>query len=239
MSHPLQKCPSLLKRPPALLNIHFQVGSLILADTLPSTVTFTDNSSKPYDLRLCACLRIVNAVNVALQTDVAEEDPTSILLLDPYPDQMVNALIRTGSSLFQLYAAGKLNYSNLKRLFTVVINALEILSEISYHAAAAVPLLRQKFFDSSVHQSSPAPRDPIHQAALLADEMLDAGLVHELEQQAIDPTLVPKTIERNESNIFMSSFLSEEVQLTASDYLSHTWDFDVSATGSFCRSRIR
>ncbi|KEF52262.1 uncharacterized protein A1O9_11502 [Exophiala aquamarina CBS 119918] len=209
-----------------LLNIHFQVGSLILADALPSTVTFIDNSSKAYDLRLCACLRIVNAVNVALQTDVAEEDPTSILLLDPYPDQMVNALTRTGSSLFQLNSTDKLNYSNLKRLFTVVITALEILSEISHHAATAVPLLRQKFLEGSTHQTTTSPHDPLHQATLLADGLLDASLVQELEQQAIDPTLVPSTIERNESNIFMSTFLSEEVQFTASDYLSHNWDFD-------------
>lgn len=212
----------------ALLNIHFQVGSLILADALPWQVNFTDNDLKPYDLRHCACLRIVNAVNTALQTDCSKEGTTSILLLDPYPEQMVNALIRTGTSLFSLFAADKISYMILKRMFSVVISALDILAEISSNASTAIPLLRQKFHEAGIGQVVASPQDTIHQAAFRADSLFDAGLVEELEQQANDPSLVSKTVERNENNIFMSSFLSEEIQPTEFDFLSQNWEFDVS-----------
>ena len=219
---------------PALVNIHFQVGSLILADSLPWPVDLTDNDLKRYDLRLCACLRIVNSVDNALHTDLSENGGTSILLLDPYPDQMVNALIRTGSSLLQLSTTDKISHKNFRRMFSVVLAALEILAEISHKAFTAVPLLKQKFLESGIGQATSDPQEIIHTAEFSAESLLDAGLVEELEQQAINPSLVSRTVERNENNVFMSSFLSEDIQPTAFDYLSHNWDFEAGPTSQHC-----
>ena len=222
----------MLTSAPALLNIHFQVGSLILADAVPSSMVFTDKDLSPYDLRLCACRSIVNAVNLALQTGSSDTGLPSVLLLDPYPDHMANALIRTGSSLFQLYNTQMVTHEQLKHMFSVVIAGLEILAEISHTASAGSSILKQKFLESGIGQVGALQNDAFYHSVFSVTsavdrDLFDAGVVKELEQQASDPSLVDKTVEQNESNIYMSSFLFEDIQPNELDFISHDWTFDV------------
>lgn len=217
----------------ALLNIHFQVGTLILADAIPSSVVFTDNDLSPYDLRLCACRSIVNAVNLALHAGSIETGLPSVLLLDPYPDLMVSALIPTGSSLFQLYNMQMLTHETLKRMFPMVIAGLDILAEISYIASAGASLLKQKFVETGLGKIDESQNDALYHAvfsltSFVNRDLFDAGVVQELEQQAANPSLVDKTVEQNESNIFLPSLFMEEIQPNELDFLSNDWAFDVS-----------
>ena len=195
----------------------------------------------PYDLRVCACRCIVNAVNLALQTGSSDTGLPSVLLLDPYPDHMANALIRTGSSLFQLYNTQMLTYENLNNMFSVVIAGLEVLAEVSYTASAATPLLKQKFVESGVGQIDAFQSDAFYHSAFSVTspvdrQLFDADVVRELEEQATNPSLLDKTVEQNESNVFLSSLFSQEIQPTELDFLSHDWTFDVRIL--YCTSLV-
>ncbi|KIV93137.1 hypothetical protein PV10_04375 [Exophiala mesophila] len=172
------------------LIIHFEVGNLILTDALPPTFSFIDHNFSPYDLRLCACRSIINALIQALRTD----DPKSknprgfnILLLDPYPDLITNAIIRTGSALIVLYEMQKLCEDNLSTMFSVVIVALETLAKISHTASEAIPLLRQKYSRTSIGQSK-STIDPSHHLNAFSLASIDSGLVDgdSLQQNADD-----------------------------------------------------
>lgn len=167
----------LLRESAAHLIIHFEVGNLILTDALPPTFSFIDHNFSPYDLRLCACRSIINALIQALRTD----DPKSknplglnILLLDPYPDLITNAIIRTGSALIVLYEMQKLCEENVSTMFSVVIAALETLAKISHTASEAIPLLKQKYSTSSIGQSKKAI-DPTHHLTAFSLASIDPG----------------------------------------------------------------
>lgn len=226
----------MLTKETALLKIHFQMGTLILADSCPESVAFTDVDSNPYSLRLCACRNIVNAVSLAMRTGFSQDEGLglpSILLLDPYPDYMTGALARTGSSLFQLHAKQQISAQSVISMFSTVIAALEILSEISHLAVEAIPLLRQKFSESGIGQVSNRQNDVFYQAALsvaspVDENLFDSGLVAELEEQASNPGLVEKTVIQTESNMLLSSFLTDDIGLVDLDFLSQEWTLDVS-----------
>lgn len=229
----------MLIRALALLNIHFQVGSLILADTVPSSVVYTDKDLSPYDLRLCACRSIVNAVNLALHTGSSETSYPSVLLLDPYPDHMANALIRTGSSLFQLFNTQVLSFENFKQMYSVAISGLEILAEVSGTASVAAPVLRQRLAESRIRQIGTFETDTLPAAFSISlpvnGELFDTDLVKELEQQAADPSLVDKTVEQNEMNTSMTSLLCGEIQPGEVDFLSHDWTLEVRIYHCTCQ----
>lgn len=187
----------MVDRPTALLQIHFQVASLILADILPSNFVFIDENLNPYDLRLCATRAIIIAVNLALQTSIVDTDGSTtmnVLVLDPYPDLLTNAIVRTGSSLFLLYKAQKLTTENVMTMFPVVISGLKVLADLSYTASEAIPLLQQKFATSGIDQAAFLRNDVLHQAALsvaapVDRDVFDAVVLRELEQQAATSTL--------------------------------------------------
>ncbi|KAJ9612974.1 hypothetical protein H2200_002915 [Cladophialophora chaetospira] len=217
-----------------LLNIHFQMATLILADSTPEAVVFTDADSNPYSLRLCSCRNIVNAVSLAMRTDVTSHDATrlpSLLLLDPYPDYMTGALARTGSSLFQLYAKQEISAHSVTSMFSTVIAALKILSEISHLAVEAIPVLQQKFSESGAGLMSDSQNDNFYQAAFsvaspVDENLLNAGIVAELEQQASNPALVDDTVVHNESNMLLSNFLTDDLGFVDFDFLSREWTLD-------------
>lgn len=184
------------------MNIHFEVGNLILADALPSTFVFIDQNFTPYDLRLCACRSIVNALNLALQTRSLGGDGSpgiSILLLDPHPDLMANAMIRTGSSLFILHEMQRLTSESLTAMFTVVIAALDVLAKISHTASEAIPLLKQKFETCAIEQTATFRDDALYKAAVsvtatIDPVSMDREVLRELEKLAADPFLADQTV---------------------------------------------
>src|SRR6202034_1763689 len=123
------------------------MGALILADTLQETNGVLYAAIQPLDLRLCACRAIVNALALALQRDAHSPDQksaASILLLDPYPEYMSNALRRTGNSILILYRANQLSLRSAETMFSVVSAGLEIISQVSYTALDSLPALRQQ-----------------------------------------------------------------------------------------------
>ena len=236
-----------INRPIALLQIHFQVGNLILADTLPLTFVFIDENLNPYDLRLCATRAIIIAVNLALQTSMVGANGKStmmnVLVLDPYPDILTNAIVRTGSSLFLLYNAQKLTTENVMTMFPVVISALKVLADLSYTASEAIPLLQQKFAASGIDQAAFFETDILHQAAVsvaapLGQEVFDAEVLRELEKNAAtsafkvnnpgERDVAPRTDQEYDS-FDQSDF----------DFLSQDWTFDVSTRKEFRSCRIK
>ncbi|EXJ66805.1 uncharacterized protein A1O5_10000 [Cladophialophora psammophila CBS 110553] len=223
-----------LTEAPALLNIHFQVGNLILVDALPSTFVFIDQNTTPYDLRLCACRSIIIALNLALQTRYLGTDNVvrpNILLLDPYPDLMANAIIRTGSSIFILYNMQKLTTESALTMFAVVISALEVLAEISYTASAAIPLLKQRFEGSGIDRNAIFNNDVLHQAAASVSaavdkDLFDADVLQQLEQQATDHAWIDRVVQQSEESPAPLQ-LSEEMEPIDLELFSRDWTFDV------------
>ena len=225
-----------IDRPTALLQIHFQVGNLILADTLPSTFVFIDENLNPYDLRLCATRAIIIAVNLALQTSIVGtvgSTMMNVLVLDPYPDILTNAIVRTGSSLFLLYNAQKLTTENVMTMFPVVISGLKVLADLSHTASEAIPLLQQKFAASGIDQAAFLKNDVLHQAAVsvaapLDQEVFEAEVLRELEHQAATTTLkVNNTGESDASPRTDQEF--DPFDQFDLDFFSQDWTFDVSA----------
>jgi hypothetical protein len=217
------------------------MGSLILADSSSESLVFTDIDSNPYSLRLCACRNIVNAVSLAMRTDFSQHDEgpglPSILLLDPYPDYMTAALVRTGSSLFPLHAKQQISSQSVMSMFSTVIAALEILGEISHLAVEAIPLLRAKYAESEIGQIASSnnrqQNDVFYQAALsvaspIDENLFNAGIVAELEQQANNPGLVDTSVIQTETNLLLSSFLTDEIEHVNLDLFSQEWTLDVS-----------
>ncbi|KIW95583.1 uncharacterized protein Z519_04168 [Cladophialophora bantiana CBS 173.52] len=217
-----------------LLNIHFQVGNLILVDALPSTFVFIDQNTTPYDLRLCACRSIIIALNLALQTRYLGTDNVvrpNILLLDPYPDLMTNAIIRTGSSIFTLYNMQKLTTESALTMFAVVISALEVLAEISYTASAAIPLLKQRFEGSGIDRNAIFNNDVLHQAAASVSaavdkDLFDADVLRQLEQQATDQSWIDRVVQQSEESPAPLQ-LPEEMEPIDLELFSRDWTFDV------------
>jgi hypothetical protein len=223
---------------PALLNIHFEVGNLILADALPSTFVFIDQNFSPYDLRLCACRSIINALNLALQTNSPRSnDPPgfNILLLDPHPDLMTNAIIRAGSSLFILYEIQKLTRENVTTMFSVVITALETLAKISHTAAEAIPLLQKKyatFIDRAMAISDATPHLNAFSVAAIDPGSFDSEVVQCLERQATDSSFLDLVVEQFENGQGSPSFPDE---LALIELESPSLDLDLPGVGPALR----
>ena len=224
-----------IDRPTALLQIHFQVGNLILADTLPSTFVFIDENLNPYDLRLCATRAIIIALNLALQTSILGTDGSTImnvLVLDPYPDLLTNAIVRTGSSLFILCSAQKLTTENMMTMFPVVISALKVLANLSHTASEAIPLLQQKFATSGIDQTTLFKNDVLHQAAVsvaapLDHKLFDAEVLRELEQQAANSISSENNTGESDNASKISQYVDAFDRFDL-DFLSQDWTFDVS-----------
>lgn len=225
----------MLTQATAHLNIHFEVGNLILVDALPSTFVFIDQTLSPYDLRLCACRNIINALNLAFQTNSpnSNEPPGfSILLLDPYPDLLTNAIIRTGSSLLLLYEMQKLCQENARTMFSVVIAALETLAKISHTAAEAIPLLKEKYASSFIaHQARSNPDATLRledfSLAAIDPEAFGAEVIDDLEQETTNPLFGESIHGKSDDGQDLPSFPDE---LAPDELESLSLDVDLQGT---------
>lgn len=197
---------------------------------------FIDHYLTPYDLRLFSCRGIVNALHLALQTrygGVVGTDLPNILLLDPYPDLITNAIIRTGSSLLVLYATQKLSAESMVAMFQVVLAALEVLANISYIAAEAIPLLKERFESAGVDRDASFKEDALHEAAVSVTAPLDQGLfdaevLRQFEQYGTDPFLVDRIVEQSDDHVSLVPLPTDESDHFGLEALSHDWTFDVS-----------
>ena len=84
-----------------------------------------------------------------------------------------------------------------------MIAALEVLANISHTASEAIPLLKEKFVASGIHQIAAFRNDALHNAAVSVTAPIDQGffdadVVRELEQQTADLFLVDQIVERSD-----------------------------------------
>lgn len=155
----------------------------------------------------------------------------NILLLDPYPDLMTNAIVRTGSSLFILHTMQKVTSENVLEMFEVVITALEVLAKISNIALEAIPLLKEKLATSGLSHNagcnialfSPAvigETASVGQSSIQSD---DSGVY---AQQLNDCSAVEQFPNISDSGIGSDQSLNE-IRLFEVDSLSQEWTFEV------------
>ena len=190
----------------ALLDIEFGLGVLTLVDTLCATSNAHLLPSE-YELRIISARGIVNAVNLVLHTDhysSGNHASNSNLLQIPYPEHVINALSRAGSSLVHLYRTNFVSASMVEVMFCVIFTGLETLQTISYSAEEALEILLPLCNDCGLrpktYQDSSAAMDPwntISPAVGLA--LHDKTFLKKLDEHLnIDPGLINSTIERHE-----------------------------------------
>lgn len=100
--------------------------------------------------RLYATNAIINAVSLALNYDrfVENESPySSILLMDPTPITMIEAMSRTAQAVFSLLETDKITSATAQIMVSVAISALASLSQISDSASFALTSIGNKCTD--------------------------------------------------------------------------------------------
>jgi hypothetical protein len=163
----------------------------------------------------------------------SKTDPTgfSILLLDPHPDLMTNAITRAGSSLFILYERQKLTQENVTAMYNVVIAALETLAKISHIAAEAIPLLQKKyaaFIDRAMTTSEVTPQLNAFSVAVFDSDGADFDGFQSFEKQSSSLSFVDFTVEQFENGQDSSSFPDK---LAPIELESLAADLDLSRMG--------
>lgn len=133
--------------------IHYHLGTLALADFLDTLPHVPEPLKNPLFSRLLACTTIVNTLNMALNYDrfSGDESPHgSVLLLDPTPITVLEALSRTNKAVFTLFGAGKVDLHTVRMMTSVVGTALTILSKILVTASYALTWLRQRCDENNI-----------------------------------------------------------------------------------------
>ena len=124
-----------------LLVLHYNLGSLIIADTLDTVESPPECLQSPSFSRLHACQAIVNALSLSLNSDRYSSHETSshghMLLMDPSPELMTEVLLRTGNALLHLHEIQQLTGHAVQAMFSVVLSALSILGRVSRNAGLA------------------------------------------------------------------------------------------------------
>lgn len=180
---------------------------------------------------------IVNLVNLTLQADGHIRDTSSsILLRDPYPEHVSNGLSRAAHSILYLFNSRLLTARMAETMASALFTGLQILSQISYSAADAVPTLLALYRDAKLTVMTSESQQSIQlplATALAPDtpvtlETFENGTLIELGHQAsADPSLVNKTIERHEAEI-RTEFMLDDLQWTDFNSVSQDWAFEVS-----------
>jgi hypothetical protein len=188
------------------LDLDFGLGVLTLADTLSAT-SYAHLIPSEYELRISSARAIVNAVSMVLQTDhytSGSYGTNSQLLQVPYPEHIINALLRAGSSLITLYRTKSVSTGHVEIMFCVILRGLETLQIVSYSAREAFEnllslcdefgLRPKSYQDSSAailsaNEVPPAVGLAFHDKAFL--KRLDENIT-------MDPGLINSTIKRHE-----------------------------------------
>ena len=222
-----------------LLNIHLQLGSLILTDIMPDTTTVMVDGGV-FDLRngrLCACRNVVNAVKLALHSEAFHSGLGSnpcILLSDPHPEQMIHVLSRTGSCLLELFKTGTLKQEIFKPMFLVILTALDIVSELSYLAEQACQQLKQFVKDLGIEAITTCRKDTFGCEAFAAHaldhKLFEKDIIVELEKQTDNSVSIKNTVEQSEKDIFTPSLLDAWIRPIEWDFLSQDWSYNVRLT---------
>lgn len=227
------------------LVIHFHLGILILADSLSAasaSLTHEDEITV-FNRRLGSVRAIVNVVNLVRQFDSLNQQQSSLLLRDPYPEHASNALTRAAKSVINLSKGGSIGPAAASVLASALMEGLRLVCRISYSAEQSLNELTALFAAHGILLSSsqaqvganPTNSPAIALDAALTPEMLESSTLRELGQQAAaDPSLVEKTIERHELSVSGSTpdFGLDYLQFIDFTAVAGDWDFeDVFAGG--------
>lgn len=186
-----------------LLDVEFSLGVLTLVDTLTATSNAHFLPSE-YELRLSSARSIVCAVNLMLNTDhyaLGNHSNNSNLLKVPYPENIINGLLRAGSSLIHLYNNQSVSASMIEVMFCVIFTGLEILQIISYSAREALESLNSLLSDSGIQAksyqaSSTCTVPPYEASAAIRSAVHDRDFFKwNAEHISVEPDLVNSTIE--------------------------------------------
>lgn len=118
----------------------------MFSDTLGKLPKVLTTALNPCLSRMNASRAIINVLNLALHSSGHSEEATfskSLLLLDPAPEFMTNALSCTASSLFTLHDTQELSSRTFQTMVSVVLTSLKLLSQVSYAACDALSSFKQ------------------------------------------------------------------------------------------------
>ncbi|ETN40865.1 uncharacterized protein HMPREF1541_05145 [Cyphellophora europaea CBS 101466] len=225
------------------LVLHFNLGVLILADTLVAgSVALTlDNQVSIDEHRLASTRAVVNVINLVRQLDSFNMDQPSLLLRDPYPEHASNCLNRAAKSVLGLVQAATITADAAAIFASALLQGLQIISQISFSASEALPTLLNLLHDNGIpvsakHSSSQTPMGANVSIVLdsaVTPEMLEHETLKELGQQAAtDPALVSKTIERHEAAEATPNFGLDYLQFIDFTAVTGDWDFDDCFAGA-------
>ncbi|KAB5585770.1 hypothetical protein GE09DRAFT_37712 [Coniochaeta sp. 2T2.1] len=221
-----------------LLSFHFHLGVLILVDTLDvqCELPFPNNHFNIACTRLSSTRAIVNLINLTLQTDAYSTNSSSVLLQDPYPEHISNALSRAAHSILDLFHAMVLPSQTAESMASSLFIGLEILSQVSYTAGASLVTLHPLFADAKLEIKS-RHSAPSHQlptpVSMTADspvtrELFEEETLRELGLATGDPSLVDKTIERHEAaDVAQVLVVQDYLPWVEFDFATQGWGFEV------------
>ncbi|KIX03975.1 uncharacterized protein Z518_07528 [Rhinocladiella mackenziei CBS 650.93] len=191
-----------------LLMAHYHLGSLILADILDKIEAVPESLRNPFLSRHYACQGVVNALSLILQLD-RHSDPdsvySSLFLLDPVPELMVEVLSRTGSAIFLLHDKGLVAPSPAQTMLSVVMTVLSILSQISVTASLVLLSMTQRNVEHKLKIRDDYLYTPISSNAEMswALSTCDRHFVDEFLQEmkiqaSVDGSILERTIRKYE-----------------------------------------
>lgn len=222
--------------------IHFQLGILILADSLAAgpVQTTLEEELTIANYRLGSVRSIVNIINLVRQFDNLNPHRPSLLLRDPYPEHASNAMSRAAKSVVGLVRTEAITVAAASVLASSLMQGLRVVSQISLSASQTLRDLPDLFSASGISTAADSIH-VIHQAVVesmpldsaITPEMLDSETLRELGQQAAsDPSLVLKTIERHETSGATPDFGLDYLQFIDFTAVAADWDFDDVFAGS-------
>ena len=197
---------------------------------------FPNNHFDIAGTRLSSTRAIVNLINLTLQTDAYSTNSSSVLLQDPYPEHISNALSRAAHSILDLFHAMVLPSQIAESMASSLFIGLEILSQLSYTAGASLVALYPLYADAKLEIKSrhsatshqlPTP------VSMTADspvtrELFEEETLRELGLATGDPSLVNKTIERHEAaNMSQVLVVEDYLPWVEFDFATQGWGFEV------------
>ena len=206
-----------------LLLIHYNLGSLILADIIGALKIVPEPLADPTSIRLQACNAIVNTLTLTMSYDkYSDETPCrSRLLHDPTPELMVEVLSRAGKAILLMFHTQKTQALTAQIMLCVIVDALNILSSISKTASYVLSSLTHSISFSSLKVKSESPTgnngptakpEQIQHLSTCGSDSIDEFLQETQIQADIDQLHLDKTIAKHEQIKKISTLMTRETQ---------------------------
>lgn len=224
-----------------ILSFHFHLGILILVDTLDwYHQAFPVGLGSIIDIEACrlsSTRGIVTLINLMLsQSDTfAGDDPTSIILKDPYPEHTRNGLSRAAYSVLKLYSSQSLPKQVAEIMASSLFAGLEVLRQISYSASESLHDLYVEYSkcDLLIRRRQPVAATnltvvPSAYEAALTPELFEEATFKQLDLAGEDPFLVNKTIGRHETHEIPDDFAWFDLDGADLTFMNQDWSFQVS-----------